>query len=230
MEFRSDMSVELVKSNVSDADVVQAARVSTQGADAETAGSVHLISYLMRNRHGSPFEHGSMTFLISAPIFVWREFMRHRIGFSYNEESGRYRELPPVFYVPGPERKLVQVGKAGHYSFEDGEPTQHALTDEHLKVASLQAYEHYQELLRAGVAREVARMCLPLNLFSSAFVTCNARSLMSFLSLRTHTEGSLFPSYPQREIEMVAEMMEALWWTEMPLTARIFSTERRVAP
>ncbi|GAA3042274.1 hypothetical protein GCM10020000_21500 [Streptomyces olivoverticillatus] len=66
----------------------------------------------MRDRHGSPFEHNSMTFFISAPIFVFREFMRHRVGWSYNEESGRYRELEPVFYVPGESRKLVQEGRA----------------------------------------------------------------------------------------------------------------------
>ncbi|WP_204268146.1 FAD-dependent thymidylate synthase, partial [Escherichia coli] len=64
-----------------------------------------LINYLMRDRHGSPFEHNSMTFYVQAPIFVFREFMRHRIA-SYNEESGRYRELRPVFYVPARERNL----------------------------------------------------------------------------------------------------------------------------
>ena len=73
----------------------------------------------MRDRHGSPFEHNSMTFYVQAPIFVFREFMRHRIA-SYNEESGRYRELRPVFYVPGPERKLTQIGKPGAYEFVDG--------------------------------------------------------------------------------------------------------------
>ena len=78
----------------------------------------------MRDRHGSPFEHNSMTFYVQAPIFVFREFMRHRIA-SYNEESGRYRELRPVFYVPGPERKLIQEGKPGAYVFVDGTPEQY---------------------------------------------------------------------------------------------------------
>ncbi len=82
----------------------------------------------MRDRHGSPFEHNSMTFYVQAPIFVFREFMRHRIA-SYNEESGRYRELRPVFYVPAPERNLVQQGKPGAYEFVPGTPEQTAIVD-----------------------------------------------------------------------------------------------------
>ena len=123
--FRDDVTVELVKSSASDADVIWAARVSTAGEQSldeigeDPARSAGLINYLARERHGSPFEHTSMTFFISAPIFVFREFMRHRIA-SYNEESGRYRELNPVFYIPSKERKLVQVGKTGAYTFEDG--------------------------------------------------------------------------------------------------------------
>lgn len=105
--FRSDVTVGLVKSAASDSDVLFAARVSTAGEQSleevtkDPERSKGLINYLMRDRHGSPFEHNSMTFFISAPIFVFREFMRHRVGWSYNEESGRYRELEPVFYVPG---------------------------------------------------------------------------------------------------------------------------------
>ena len=123
--FRDDMTVELVKSSANDADVIWAARVSTAGEksleeiDADPARSAGLINYLARERHGSPFEHTSMTFFVSAPIFVFREFMRHRIA-SYNEESGRYRELRPVFYVPNKDRKLIQTGKTGHYEFVDG--------------------------------------------------------------------------------------------------------------
>ncbi|OUD84984.1 Thymidylate synthase ThyX [Clavibacter michiganensis subsp. michiganensis] len=125
--FRSDMTVELVRSSAHDSDVIFAARVSTagektleraldepDGQDRALEGDVDteaeekrvkrdrgLINYLMRDRHGSPFEHNSMTFYVQAPIFVFREFMRHRMA-SYNEESGRYKELDAVFYVPGP--------------------------------------------------------------------------------------------------------------------------------
>src|SRR5580693_2608018 len=142
--FRSDMTVELVKHAASDADVIWAARVSTKGeqslddVNADPERSSGLINYLMRDRHGTPFEHSSMTFYVQAPIFVFREFMRHRT-FSYNEESGRYRRLEPVFYVPGPDRKLVQSGKPGAYQFTAGSAEQHALVTETVEAACLQS-------------------------------------------------------------------------------------------
>jgi thymidylate synthase (FAD) len=229
------MSVELVKSSASDADVIWAARVSTAGdksledVGADAAKSEGLINYLARERHGSPFEHTSMTFFISAPIFVFREFMRHRIA-SYNEESGRYRELKPVFYIPSKERKLVQIGKAGAYTFVDGTPEQFDMTVAAIKETCILAYKNYQKLLDAGVAREVARAVLPVTLYSSMYVTMNARALMNFLSLRTAREGSHFPSYPQREIEMVAEKMEAHFAKLMPITYGAFQKSGRIAP
>jgi len=203
--FRDDMSVELVKSSASDADVIWAARVSTAGdksledVGADATKSEGLINYLARERHGSPFEHTSMTFFISAPIFVFREFMRHRIA-SYNEESGRYRELKPVFYIPSKERKLVQIGKAGAYTFVDGTEEQFKITVDAIKETCKLAYINYQKMLSAGV------------------------------SLRTAREGSHFPSYPQREIEMVAEKMEAEFAKLMPITYGAFQKSGRIAP
>src|SRR5215472_9148020 len=129
IDFRSEMTVELVKHSASDSDVIWAARVSTKGEqsqediNADPERSAGLINFLMRDRHGTPFEHSTMTFYVHAPIFVFREFMRHRT-FSYNEESGRYRQLDPVFYVPDADRKLVQSGKPGAYVFEEGTPGQ----------------------------------------------------------------------------------------------------------
>lgn len=236
--FRSDVTVELIRGNASDADVLFAARVSTQGEqtlkaakDSETdaANSKGLLNYLMRDRHGSPFEHGSMTFYVQAPIFVFREFMRHRIA-SYNEESGRYRELRPVFYVPGPDRNLQQIGKAGAYEFLPGTPEQHALVEEETRKISSAAFDSYKRMLDAGVAREVARIILPLNIYSSMYVTMNPRALMNFLSLRTKREDSHFPSFPQREIEMAAEQMEEHFATLMPITHELYNEHGRVAP
>lgn len=238
IEFRSDMTVELVRSSAADSDVLFAARVSTAGEQTlEAAASGEeatprdrgLINYLMRDRHGSPFEHNSMTFYVQAPIFVFREFMRHRIA-SYNEESGRYRELRPVFYVPAADRNLIQVGRPGAYEFLPGSEEQHTIVDEVTRTASVQAFDAYQRMLEAGVAREVARIVLPLNIYSSMYVTLNARSLMNFLSLRTKVEGTHFPSFPQREIEMCAEQMEAIWRELMPLTHAAFNANGRVAP
>ncbi|MEZ5185916.1 MAG: FAD-dependent thymidylate synthase [Candidatus Nanopelagicales bacterium] len=235
VEFRSDVTVELVRACAQDADVLFAARVSTKGeqsledVDGDAERSQGLVNYLMRDRHGSPFEHNSMTFFVSAPIFVFREFMRHRIA-SYNEESGRYRELRPVFYVPGPERKLVQQGRPGAYEFVDGTAQQYEITVEQTKAACERAYVAYQAMLDAGVAREVARTVLPVGTFSTMYVTMNARSLMNFLSLRTKREDSAFPSFPQREIEMVADRMEQYWADLMPLTHAAFERNGRVAP
>ncbi len=230
-----------MRSSAADSDVLFAARVSTQGEQTlesalaeqnaeETAKRDRgLINYLMRDRHGSPFEHTSMTFYVQAPIFVFREFMRHRIA-SYNEESGRYKELNPVFYVPGPDRNLIQTGKPGAYEFLPGTAEQVALVEQEARTASINSYESYQRMLEAGVAREVARIVLPLNIYSSMYVTMNARALMNFLSLRTKREGTHFPSFPQREIEMCAEKMEEFWAQLMPHTYEAFNKNGRVAP
>lgn len=234
--FRSDMTVQLVRSAAQDGDVVFAARVSTQGEKTlATAGAEAtdrdkgLIRYLMRDRHGSPFEHNSFTFYVEAPIFVFREFMRHRMA-SYNEESGRYREMRSVFYVPARERNLIQIGKPGAYVFEPGTEEQHRIVDEAVRTQSVAAYESYRQMLEAGVAREVARTVLPLNLYSSMYTTMNARALMNFLSLRTKKDNATFPSFPQREIEMVAEQMEDAFREAMPLTHAAFEDGGRIAP
>ena len=227
--------MDLVRSAASDADVLFAARVSTAGEKSldevgtDAGRSAGLINYLMRDRHGSPFEHNQFTFYVSAPIFVFREFMRHRT-FSYNEESGRYRKLEPVFYVPGPDRKLVQEGKPGKYVFVDGTPEQHKAVDAAVRRSCEASYEAYLEMLEAGIAREVARTVLPVGIYSSMYATCNARALMHFLSLRTKHEESTFPSFPQREIEMVAEKMEDEFARLMPLTYSAWQANGRVAP
>jgi thymidylate synthase (FAD) len=155
--------------------------------------------------------------------------MRHRIA-SYNEESGRYRELRPVFYVPGPDRNLVQVGKPGAYEFLPGTAEQLELVTKETQAVCREAYASYQRMLEAGVAREVARIVLPVTIFSTMYVTMNARSLMNFLSLRTKRDDAAFTSFPQREIEMVAERMEAEWAALMPLTHAAFTKNGRVAP
>src|SRR3954471_18804199 len=149
IQFRSDMTVELVRSSAQDADVLFASRVSTFGeqsldeVNADASRSEGLIRFLMRDRHGSPFEHNSMTFYVQAPIFVFREFMRHRIA-SYNEESGRYRELRPVFYVPGPQRRLRQVGKPGAYEFLEGTPEQSELVRAETERVCRESFASYQ--------------------------------------------------------------------------------------
>ncbi len=205
--------------------------MSTLGAASiDSSESKGLIKFLMSNRHGSPFEHSFMMFRISTPIFVWREFMRHRIGFSYNEQSGRYMKLDPVFYVPNPQRSFVQIGKPGAYEFRLDSYEQYSLVISKLASSYTVVWESYEEMLDNNVAKEVARMCLPVAIYSTAYVTCNTRSMMSFLSLRTKHEDSTFPSYPQWEINQVANQMEVLFTEKFPITHEAFNNAGRVSP
>lgn len=228
MQYRSDMTVNLVDCMASDSAVVRAARVSS-GTESDGDRDTGLINFLMRDRHGSPFEHNAFTFYIEAPIFVFREFMRHRIA-SYNEESARYKELEPVFYLPNEDRNLIQTGKVGAYEFVPGTHDQYLDVHYSIIESSKITYDAYKYLLKNGIAREVARMVLPVNIYSSMYVTINARSLMNFLSLRTKSDDSAYPSFPQREIELVAEQMEAYFAAKMPVTWSKFCANGRVAP
>lgn len=232
LEITIEVGVKLLDHMGGDDSVVKAMLVSTQGEQSlEATATAGRINFLMANRHGTPFECNSMTFFVAAPIFVFREFHRHRIGFSYSEASARYKVLPPEFYIPGPDRPLKQVGKAGHYIFvpEEDERAFHATVDDLCK-SYLFSYRTYERILARGHAKEIARACLPVAIFSQMYVTCNARSLMSFLSLRTKDEDSTFPSYPQYEIEMVARLMEKEFATLFPLTHQAFQDNGRVSP
>src|ERR671926_1048541 len=146
----------------SDLAVVNAARVSFNAASQELSErDAGLIRFLMRDRHGTPFEHGYFRFLVKAPLFVVREHHRHRAGHSYNEWSGRYSKMEPEFYVPDFVRS--QVGKPGAYSFEpvDDETREDARAE--IESNALRAFQAYERLLERGVAKEVARAVLPLS-------------------------------------------------------------------
>lgn len=245
-----DVSVRLVHEDAADLHVVHAARVSTLGEEVmeelESLGLITpeqwrtkemtkrdegLINFLTRERHGSPFEHNSMTFFIQAPIFVFREFHRHRVGWSYNEESGRYKELAPHLYMPPAYRPLQQVGKAGAYEYVAGTAKQYEIMTEELMAVYERCWAGYQRMLGVGICREVARLSLPVGVFSSMYATCNARSLMHFLSLRTKDERARIKSGPQWEIDkLVARQMENAFARLMPATYKAFNDNGRVAP
>lgn len=235
VQFRDDMTVELIKSSASDLDVIRAARVSTVGVESthieedQVEEARGLIRFLMKNRHSSPLEHSTFTFYIECPLFVVREIHRHRIA-SYNEWSGRYSQLAPTFYVPNKERNLVQIGKAGHYEYVPGNDLQYSLVKVALQESAVYEYEKYLELLDAGIAKEVARMALPIHLYTAFYMTINARSLMNFLSLRVKSDTSLYKSFPMREIEMVAEKMEDIFKQHMPIVHEYFEEFGRVSP
>ena len=234
LQFVETIEVRPIDSMASDYRVVQAAKVSTLHDEislevVDEKAIYGFINFLMKNRHGSPFEHSIFTWRIKAPIFVWRELMRHRIA-SYNEQSGRYTRMTPEFYIPNQFRKLVQIGKPGDYIFEEGTPDQHRQVRYALQRTCQVAWSEYEMLLNNGVAKEVASMALPLNIMSTSYVAMNARSLMNFLSLSTCNKDAAYPSFPMREIEMVAEQMETSFKTQMPLTAEAFDNNGRVQP
>jgi len=223
----------LVDHLATDGMVIRAMLVSTDpevalGLASEPA-TPGRINYLMEKRHGSPFEHNQFQFYVKAPIFIFREFHRHRIGWSYNEQSGRYGELPPEFWVPDSNRKMVQEGKPGSYTFVKGSDEQWMRTIDRMEQVYTIAYRVYQEMRADGIANEVARAVLPVGLYSRMFATCNARSLMAFLSLRTLDEGT-FPSTPMQEIHDVAKQLEAAFALHMPITHEAFCRNGRVAP
>lgn len=211
--WRDRSTVELIdwmpKDTTAGERVVQAARVSS-GTDATTAtpgANRGLLKMLARDRHGSPFEHVIFTWRIETPIFVAREFFRHRIA-SYNETSGRYRVMDPIFYVPPRERPLVQRGKPGAYTFEPGTAIQYETMIDCQKSIAECAWHDYKQQLDAGIAREVARNVLPLSLFTSFYVTMNLRAFTNFTSLRWAHPDAQVPTFPLYEIEQVAKLVE----------------------
>lgn len=237
IEFRSEPTVDLVDVMGGDHSIVSAARVSTLGEAVEDFWTADLegkdkglINFLMRDRHGTPFEHNSLTFRISAPMFVFYEFHRHRAGWSYNEESARYRELEPVFYLPGADRPLRQTGKPGAYTFEPGSELQQEQSRGYHKHVSRVAWDFYQGLLENGIAREVARNVLPVSIYKTMYATCNLRSLFSFLSLRWAHPLSQVPTFPLYEIEDVAKRMDNLARQHFPVAFETFDKNGRISP
>lgn len=231
--------VELVKSCADDLDVVNAARVSFDqesdwqdilndpgsviGKELKDA-DVGVLEYMMRHKHGTPFEHTFFKFRVSAPIFVFREWHRHRIGISINEESGRYVQLKRRFYLPDDEHCRKQVGKAGHYEYVTMEPDEAQALRESLEHSYNIAFDTYEELLAEGAAKEIARLSLPVATYSQMIWSCNARSLMAFLALRNAPSA-------QREIKDYAYVMEHVFFNKlMPVTYAAFNANGRVAP
>lgn len=244
MEFVDQSSVSLVQSNASDMMVAKAAWVSNFGDNgipalpkdlesikwkqnsASRDNNVDyldevdqkrvegLINFLYRERHMSPFEHGSLTFVIDTPIFVAREFMRHRT-FSYNETSGRYKQLEPRFYLIDSDRPLAQTGKVGAYRFEAGTDDQYGTVFANHTLAYANAWRAYQNVLEAGVAKEVARNVLPVGTMTQFYVTGNPRNWMQFFLLRNDPNAL-------HEIREVAVEIERLFSEQMPMTHAAF--------
>jgi thymidylate synthase (FAD) len=215
--------VRLDDSMASDLSVVNGARVSFARHKTEMDESDEgLIRFLMRDRHGTPFEHNAFRFHVRAPLFVAREWFRHRVG-SFNEFSMRYAKATDDFYVPAPEDVRSQVGKPGAYSFEPVDPELAERTREELQALYDAAYTTYTRLVEEGVARELARLAMPMGAYTEFYWTVNARSLMNFISLRAAETA-------QREIRRYADACERFFAEKMPVTYGAFLDSGRVAP
>jgi thymidylate synthase (FAD) len=206
----------------SDLAVVNGARVSFNEASQELGERDEgLIRFLMREKHGSPFEHGYFRFLVKAPLFVVREHNRHRAGHSYNEWSGRYSKMEPEFYVPDFVR--TQVGRPGAYTFEPVDEATREAARAEIEENARRAYAAYERMLEQGVAKEVARAVLPLSTYTKYYWSCNPRSLMHFCALRNHDSA-------QYEIREYAAAAESFLARLMPVTHQAFVANSRVAP
>ena len=206
-----------------DLSVVNGARVSfARRKDVMEEADEGLIRFLMRDRHGSPFEHNAFRFHIRCPIFVAREWFRHRIG-SFNEFSMRYAKATDDFYVPAPEDVRTQVGKPGAYRFEQVDPDLAEEAREELETVYREAYAAYARLVEKGVARELARSVIPVGAYTQFYWTVNARALMNFVSLRN-------AEFAQLEIRRYAEAVERFLAQKMPVTHAAFVANNRTAP
>lgn len=226
MPYSSYGFVELSGHMADDASVVNSARVSfarqIDEAFVLTDADKGLINFLMRERHGTPFEHNSIRFHIKCPIFVAREWFRHRIG-SFNEFSARYSEVPNDFWVPETDDVRTQKGKPGAYVFERLDKHIAKTAVEVIEGVNEVAYASYQALLADGVAKEVARAVLPVSMYTQFYWTVNARSLMNFCSLRSAETA-------QQEIREYSKDVEKIFSLLMPVTYAAWIENGRIAP
>jgi thymidylate synthase (FAD) len=207
----------------SDLAVVNAARVSfARRKETMDESDEGLIRFLMREQHATPFEHSVFRFHVRAPIFVVREWVRHRWS-SFNEFSMRYAKATEDFYVPEPDDVRTQVGKPGSYSFEPVEPDVAEAARDELSAVYDAAFAAYERLMELGVARELARLVMPVGAYTEFYWTVNARSLMNFISLRAAEAA-------QREIRRYADACEHFFAEHMPVTHAAFVALDRAAP
>jgi thymidylate synthase (FAD) len=223
-QFRSDVKAVLMDSMGGEGSIVRRARVSTEGEgsiEIPTAilegPDLGLLRWLYREKHGTPFEGPEFEWYFEVPIFVSRQIVKHRLS-SINEESGRYREMAGVFYiVPEEGRKIVQVGKTGSYNFEEGRPDQLEAVRWVQRSQSEAAWENYQKLISFGVSKEVARMHMPVNLYSSMYFKANLRSMLNFLSLRKDWgPDATHASKAQHEIALLTDQIADVIKAKLP--------------
>lgn len=261
MIFRSDINVDVIRHLGNDQFVIGAMKTLKDIPEPIREGKLSdrgRIRYLMEHRHGTPFEHNCFILNVHAPIFVWREWHRHRIGFSYNEESARYKQLEPIFFIPRRDRKMVKTpgdwrpGRPKFMTLDEEVMCNHQITqavpgeypdwvqkqadDKYaeivtdMKAGHTDEYERYERQLNRNLDPGLARDNLPVGIYSMCWVTCNLRSALAFLSLRTHEPAAKFVSYPLAEIEEGARKLEQVVAENYPICYEAFNDFGRVGP
>lgn len=196
-----------------DMTVVEAARVSYQSPSKGPEADKKLLEYLYRNRHTSPFEQCNISFCIKMPIFVMRQFVRHRT-FRLNEMSARYTEMWDDFYIPEKWRKQDTKNKQGSLEDANGE-LKHAFINEGVAKQYYACYSLYQTLIKQGVAKEMARFVLPVANYTEIQVNCDLHNLMHFFRLRLDLHAQL-------EIRVYAQAMYDITKELFPWTFEAF--------
>jgi thymidylate synthase (FAD) len=215
--------VRLDAAEATDLSVVNGARVSfLQMKQEMDHRDERLIRFLIRERHASPFEHNMFRFHVRCPIAVAREWMRHRWS-SFNEHSLRYSEAIDSFYVPKAENVRTQVGKPGAYKFEPVDPETASKVQDMMRDHYRASWSLYKSMLELGVAKELARLILPVGLYTEFYWTVNARALMNFISLR-NAQAAMW------EIAQYGAAVENFFAELMPATHSAFVEFGRVAP
>jgi len=207
--------VRLVDYMGGDARIVQAARVSYGAGTKTVREDAGLIDYLLRNQHTSPFEQVILTFHIKMPIFIARQWVRHRTA-RMNEISGRYSVMQNEFYLPADEDVAVQStdNKQGR-STDAVSPEFIDSTKELLLKGQEAAYNTYAQLVESGLAREIARINLPLALYTEIYWQCDLHNLMHFLKLR-------LDGHAQKEIRDYGKVILEIARKVAPLTIASF--------
>jgi thymidylate synthase (FAD) len=213
--------IELIDHMGDDLRIVNAARQSYDRESEKLTGDDEgLINYMMKNSHGTPFEHVNFTFKVKLPIFVAREWMRHRIG-SFSEMSGRYTELKPEFYLPEPTHVRKQVGKPGNYQFVEVSDDAQWACAEVMKMSYKESWESYQRMLESDIAKEVARDVLPVGIYTQFMWTINLRSLFNFIKLRSGEHALAEIQDYSKEIEKIVKMIVPVAYTSFNNNGRI---------
>lgn len=207
---------------------VNAAKVSNKKRSKEVGpGEEKLIKYLLKHQHTSPFEHSMFTFYTKVPLFVIREWHRHRT-WKFNEVSGRYVIFEPEYYLPNQFRTPAATNKQGSIFPVDVDPKWYDVNhwnewaEETIKDAFDHSFDAYEDLLSEGVAKEMARMVLPLNLYTEMFATIDAHNLMKFIELRNAPDA-------QWEIQQYGKALEEMFKLKMPVTYEAWNATRAVA-